>query len=182
MISDMSTRAGSHSTRVALVPLPSAEAPEPRRSLGGWIAPLLCALVAVGCLTWLLIFPGQDWGIPLDPDWILLLTTGCATFVAVWVERQVQNQLHLAHRGDEAHAHIDHVVRPNQCRDEIVVTYHFIASDGVRYDGRSTVSSGELNRFTRSNTKVVALYDPQRPQNNALIGSMWGVSWNSKTN
>ena len=181
MITDMPTRAGSHSARVALVPLPSAEAPEPRRSLGGWIAPLLCAAVAVASLAWLLISPGQDWAIPLDPDRILLLTTGLATFVAVWVERQVQKQLHLARRGDEAHALIDHVVRPNECRDEIVVSYHFITSDGVRYEGRSTVTSFELNRFTRATTRVLVLYDPQRPQNNALVGSMWGVAWRSAT-
>jgi hypothetical protein len=157
--------------------LSAVEPPEPRRSVGGWLAPALCAIVAITALSWLLISQGQDWGIGVDPDWILLLVTAMATLVAIWVERQVQNQLHLARRGDEAPATIAEFRRPNECRDEVLVRYHYVTADGVRFEGRSMLCGAEFTRVTQPAARVLVLYDPQRPQNNALIGSMWGVSW-----
>ncbi|HVT89946.1 MAG TPA: hypothetical protein VHD56_13915 [Tepidisphaeraceae bacterium] len=150
--------------------------PQARRSIGGYLGPLIfmvAAGAALGAAFFLFpIAPGREAG----QHWCMVGLSMASLLVGLVMEYEVQNQLRLAREGKTADARIDEVHKQTTRNDCDWATYHFFTTDGQLIDGKNKIRMEDVAVLTQGSA-VFVFYDPMNPKNNKLAQSMWAVTW-----
>jgi hypothetical protein len=154
------------------------------RTAAGILWPGVCLLIGVAgpMLAWVLapIYDPESWK-SFRPEALAVIGFACA-LLAIVIELEVRRQISLARFGTPARGIVDEVYKNNLFRrddNRIDARFHFTTPDGKLIDAKALLDTLDANALQRGSA-VEVLYDANNPKRNAVVNSLWAVTWEER--
>jgi hypothetical protein len=115
---------------------------------------------------------GETWGSPQAMCWL-----GClAALSAFIIELVIRRQIWLAKNGEVVRGTVAEVRRLSNRNDNHIAVYYFAPPGRSAIESRGHISE-PLSEVLRPGSDIEIVYDPNNPNRNAILDSLWAIEW-----